>query len=190
MDRTALTRRRDERSLAASAGRSRPGIWRLVAGVEVVLAATAVLLDLAVPTLVVLGLMVVSLLVRRQRLAAMGFSRVPRPWAFAGKMLAFAAGWTLVNLGLLMPLENRLTGTRQDMSEFMALRGNVAMLVTLLVLSWTVAALGEELAYRGFVLTRLTELIGSTRLRVAVAVLLSSVLFGFAHAEQGLVGSC
>ena len=112
-------------------------MWTLVSGLEVILAAVAVILDLGIPTFVILALMLVSLLIRRQGLSTIGFHRVPHAWAFAAKMLAFAAGWTLLNIGLLKPIENHLTGTKQDMSQFMALKGNLAMLLIWIALSWT-----------------------------------------------------
>lgn len=162
--------------------------WTLIAGVEAVLAAVAVILDVGIPTLVILALMVVSLIVRRQGLPALGLHAVPHGWLLAAKMLAFAAGWTLVNVGLLKPIENRITGTTQDMSQFMPLEGNLTMLLALLALSWTLAAVGEELAFRGFVQTRLTEVVGAAGARLGIAVALSSVLFGLLHTEQGSVG--
>jgi membrane protease YdiL (CAAX protease family) len=162
--------------------------WTVVAGIEVALAAAAVLLDLAVPTLVILLLAAVSLGLRRERVASLGWVRARHPARLVGEMLAFAAAWTLLQLGLLMPLANHLTGERQDMSDFVELEGNAALLAGLLVLSWTLAAVGEELAYRGFLLTRLTEVVGSTGAGLVAAVAVSSLLFGLAHTEQGAVG--
>ena len=56
------------------------------------------------------------------------------------------------------------------------------------MLSWTLAAVGEELAYRGFLQTRMRQLLGGGRAAVVVAVLVSSLLFGLVHSEQGAVG--
>ena len=162
--------------------------WRIVAGVEVALAAAAVILDLAIPTVVILGLMVVSLVIRRDGLSTMGFHRVVRPWVLAGTMLAFAAAWSLVNIALLKPIVNHVSGTTQDMSQFMGLQGDLTMLLTLLAVSWILAALGEELAFRGFVLTRMTELVGAAGIRLGLAVVLTSALMGLLHTEYGLVG--
>lgn len=162
--------------------------WRIVAGVEVALAAVAVILDVAIPTVVILGLMVVSLVIRRDSLSTMGFHRVARPWVLAGTMLAFAAAWSLMNIAVLKPVVNHVSGTTQDMSQFMGLQGDLTKLLTLVALSWTLAALGEELAFRGFVLTRMTELVGSAGIRLALAVALTSILMGLLHTEYGLVG--
>ena len=62
------------------------------------------------------------------------------------------------------------------------------MLVAFLALTWTVAAVGEEIAYRGFVFTRVTEVAGTGVLGTVSAVVLSSALFGFVHVEQGTIG--
>lgn len=49
-------------------------------------------------------------------------------------------------------------------------------------------AFAEELAYRGYLQPRLAEAFGSGRVAVVVAVVVSSVLFGVAHSEQGAIG--
>jgi membrane protease YdiL (CAAX protease family) len=87
-----------------------------------------------------------------------------------------------------MPVVNHISGSTQDLSDFAQLHGNVGMLFGLLVLSWVLAAVGEETAYRGYLLTRVAQLLGSGRAAIVVAVLASSALFGLAHSEQGTVG--
>ena len=62
------------------------------------------------------------------------------------------------------------------------------MLIGFLVLGWTVGALVEELAYRGYLQTRVRELFGSSTAAVITAVVVSSLLFGRVHSEQGLIG--
>jgi len=185
---SSLKDHREPRTDGALPFRRTPARWAVVSTVEVGLAAAAVILDLAIPTFVILALMAVSLLIRRQDLSSLGLHRVPHVWALAGKMLALAAAWTLLDVGLLKPIENHLTGTRQDMSQFMSLQGNLGMLVTWVALAWVVAGFGETLAFVGFIQTRITEVIGSTGARLGVAVVLSSVLLGLLHTEYGMVG--
>jgi membrane protease YdiL (CAAX protease family) len=170
-----------------AASRSWKRAWTWIAAIEVVLAASTVVLDLGIPTFVLLGLAVLSLAIRRQGPASLGFHRV-HGWLLTGKMFTFAAIWTLVHLALFMPIANHVTGQTQDMSQFAELQGNVGMLAGLLLLSWTVAAVGEELAYRGYILTRLTDVFGAKGIGVVLAVGISSLLFGIAHSEQGFVG--
>ena len=128
-----------------------------------------------------------SLICRREGLASLGLRRTGQSH-LAVKMLTFAAAWSLVQVALIMPITNHLSGREQDLSGFDNLQGNLALLAALLILSWTLAALGEELAYRGYLQTRMRQLLGNARWAVPVAVLASSMLFGIAHSEQGLVG--
>ncbi len=56
------------------------------------------------------------------------------------------------------------------------------------MLSWTLAAFGEELVYRGYLQTRILDVIGRSTSAKLIAVVGSSILFGLAHTEQGLIG--
>lgn len=162
--------------------------WTVVTGIEVVLASAAVALDLLVPTFILLALAAVSLVARRQGFSSLGFHRVETGSRLAWKMLAFAAVWSLFQLGVVMPIVNHLSGKQQDLGDFKDLQGNLPMLVGLLALSWTLAAVGEETAYRGYLQTRTAQLFGGGRAALVVAVVVSSALFGLAHSEQGVVG--
>lgn len=173
------------RELPATSSRRR--LWAAVAAVEVLVAATVVLADLGIPTLVLLGLAGLSLAVRRQGPGSLGVHRMAGP-ELAVKMLGLAVLWSLFQLAVTMPIANHVSGSRQDVSGFADVEGNLGLLVTLLLLSWTLAAFGEELAYRGFLLTRLHQALGSGRAGMVVSVLVSSLLFGVAHNEQGVVG--
>ena len=171
-----------------TAGRLTGRVWVAFAGLEICIATAAVLLDVLVPTFVILVLMTVSLLVRRQPLRSLGLHRLPYKWRSAAHILAWTVAWTVLQLALVMPLLEHATGTRQDLTDFADLEGNAAMLGILLLVSWTIAAIGEELAYRGYLFTRVTDIVGSTQFGVALAVVLTSALFGLAHTEQGLIG--
>jgi uncharacterized protein len=161
--------------------------WKIVIAVEVVAGSAAVVLELVVPTLVLLAMAGLSLLIRRTGFGSLGFHRFGHT-GLVGKMLVFAAAWSLFQLSVVMPLANHLSGKQTDLSDFEDLQGNVGMLLGLLVLTWTLAAVGEELAYRGYLQTRMRELFESERAGLVVAILISSLLFGIAHSEQGVVG--
>ena len=167
----------------------RPGARRrLVVGIEVALAVTAVVLDLVIPTLVLLALLSMSLVLRREGLSSLGLRRVGRPGRMLGEVLALSVAWTLLTLSVTMPVLEHVTGERQDVSQFADLEGDLAATLVLIALSWTLAAFGEELAYRGYVQTRMRELLPAGTVGLVVAVLASSALFGLAHLEQGAVG--
>lgn len=173
----------------AHAPRRRGTFWTVLAAAEVVLATVAVLLNLtSFPTFVILALAGISLAVRREGLATLGFRRVPHFWRMAAGVLGLVVGWSLLSLGLLRPMLNHLTGTTEDLSQYADLQGNLGMLAGLLLVTWTVAAFGEEIVYRGFLQTRITDILGADLVGTVIAVAVSSVLFGLAHTEYGIVG--
>ena len=162
--------------------------WWGVALVEVVVATGVVLADWLLPSVVLVLLAGMSLAVRRRGPGSLGFHRPEHAWRLVGQMLAFAVVWSLLNIALLIPLTNHLSGQRQDVSAFADLRGNPGLLVAYLLLAWVLAAFCEETAFRGYLTTRLRDVVGGGRAGLVVAVTVSSVLFGLLHTEQGLVG--
>lgn len=53
---------------------------------------------------------------------------------------------------------------------------------------WIGAAIGEELFFRGFLLTKFTALFGGGRRALVFAVLAQAIWFGAGHASQGISG--
>lgn len=67
--------------------------------------------------------------------------------------------------------------------------GSLPMLLVWLAIVWTAAAFGEEIFFRGFLITRATALFHGLPLAPVFAVLLPALLFGLGHAYyQGLRG--
>ena len=163
-------------------------LWNIITLVELVVAAAVVLLDLFLPTIVILGMIFVSLLIRREHIRSLGFKR-PQSWArMVGFAFIGAVFLQLFDVGVVLPIMNRLTGTTIEYSGFANLKGNMGQLVLLLAFSWTLAALGEEMVYRGYFQKLLTDLFGSKLPGILLTIGISSLLFGLAHTEQGLIG--
>jgi CAAX protease family protein len=171
----------------SSARRRGPG-WTALTVVEVVLAITAVLLDVLLPAVVLAVMAGVSLAVRRERPSTLGFHRLPHPARQLAQVAGLALAWTTMVFLVVMPVAEHLTGSTQDTSEFADLEGNVAQLLLLVTLSWTLAAFVEELAFRGYLLTRITDLAGNSPLARAAAVVAVALLFALIHGEQGPTG--
>lgn len=55
-------------------------------------------------------------------------------------------------------------------------------------LVWTFAAFGEEMGYRGYLMTRAADVGNRSKLAYLVALLASSVLFGYGHYYKGAPG--
>lgn len=75
-----------------------------------------------------------------------------------------------------------------DMSGYEYLHGNLPMLLLALAAVYVVSSFGEEVIYRGFLMTRVAEIGTSTRLAWAIAIVISAVVFGLAHFDWGIVG--
>ncbi len=75
-----------------------------------------------------------------------------------------------------------------DMSGYDYLRGNLPMLLLALAAVYVVSSFGEEVIYRGFLITRLEEFGQRGRASTWSAVIGSSVIFGLIHFEWGFMG--
>ena len=178
----------DVSTTGTAAGPVAPARRRAWAAVEVAIAAAVILFDLLVPTVLVLGLAALSLLVRHAHPRTLGFLGLARPGRAAAHILVWVLAWTLFQLAVVMPVVTHLTGQEQDLGVFADLEGDLGLLLALLLLTWTLAAIGEEAVYRGYVLQRVVDAVGTGRAAIVAGVVVSSVLFGLAHAEQGVVG--
>ncbi len=138
------------------------------------------------PFLLALGW--ISLRVRKLRWKDVGFTR-NRSW---GKTLALGFGGGLIleifQLLVTQPLLARITGRQPDLSDFRALHGNIKYTLIGVALSWTLAAFGEELVWRGYLMNRVADLGRGTRFAWICSLLLVSAVFGSTHSDQGLTG--
>lgn len=75
-----------------------------------------------------------------------------------------------------------------DMSAYDYLNDNIGLLLLSLLGIYIVSSFGEEVVYRGFLITRITEIVGNTKWGRVIAVLISAIIFGFAHYGWGPMG--
>jgi len=102
--------------------------------------------------------------------------------------VACGVGLELFDLFGKQPLLTRLLGKPPDLSSFSAVQGNFKFALLMVGLLWILAAFGEELVYRGYLMNRVADLGGGTRIAWIVSLVLISALFGFSHYQQGLTG--
>jgi uncharacterized protein len=129
-----------------------------------------------------------SLRLRGKSWASVGLAR-PRNWGKA-LVLGAAAGVALALLELFVsyPLLTRLTGKPADLSDFRPLVGNFRIFIITVILLWLLAAMGEELVYRGYLMNRVAGLGRGSRGAWIASLLLVSVAFGSGHIDQGITG--
>lgn len=105
--------------------------------------------------------------------------------------LGLAAGAVLVIrvLGMFIdPFWDELFGGGRDLQRFASVAGSPVALFKLLFLNWTLAALGEELAFRIVLMRGLAYALGDSRWGLGLALIVQAVVFGFVHLYQGPAG--
>jgi uncharacterized protein len=100
------------------------------------------------------------------------------------------AGVALIQLtGLLLePLWERVFGGTRDLARFFNVAGSPIELARLMALNWTVAAFGEELAFRIVLMRGIAFALGDSRKAFGAALIVQAVVFGVVHAYQGPAG--
>jgi hypothetical protein len=173
-----------------------PSSWResrILSAVELLLGAAVVLghnvwkvVPNEVPILFVLGLS--SYRLRDGSFLSIGF-RKPESWI---RILSIAAGAAALRIALgeyvVEPLTSRVWPPIIAPSGTESIAGNLGTAALWLLLVWTFAAFGEEIAYRGYLLGRAADALNRTPAAYVVASVVTSVLFGYGHFYKGPAG--
>lgn len=139
-------------------------------------------------TLFLVPLIWIMLRLSGERWSEIGLARPENfGWAIAVGVLAGML-MELFAVYVTTPLISGFFGAEPNYSEFKEIRGNLILLFIFLGLSWTLAAFGEEICFRGFLMKRVAQVFGESRVAWLAALLLSSILFGWGHTEQGVSG--
>src|SRR5512146_1317940 len=178
-------------AVATSARESSRARW--ISGLELLLGSAVVIghnvyhvVPNEVPILFVAGL--ISFHLRDGWWKNLGL-RAPQSWT---RIILIALGLAVLRIVLgdlvVEPLGMKIWHRAPEVSQFNALTGNVKLALIYLGIVWTFAAFGEEISYRGYLLTRAADVGGRTRAAFGIALVISSVLFGYGHYYKGPVG--
>lgn len=166
---------------------------RILSGLELLLGALIVIghnvfhvVPNEVLILFVLGL--VSIRVRDGGWSAMGFKR-PASWRHI-LLIALAAAALRIILGsfVIEPLAGHFWPPIVAPAGTEAIAGNIKSVLVWLLVIWTFAAFGEEVSYRGYLLTRAADLGRRTTAAYWIGIIVVSVLFGYGHYYKGPAG--
>lgn len=81
-----------------------------------------------------------------------------------------------------------LAAVPADVSRFNPLTGNLPLFLLYLLLAWTTITFGEEMFFRAFLISQMETVFQGRKIGIVLAVLASSLAFGFAHYQEGVVG--
>jgi len=136
--------------------------------------------------LCVIGL--ISIRLRDGNWSAMGFKR-PASWR---RILLIALGAAILRILLGQFLVEPVTGFfwPKPIAPALAneITGNIKIALIALLLVWTFAAFGEEIAYRGYLLTRAADIGRRSIAAYWIGIVLVSILFGYGHYYKGASG--
>lgn len=182
-------------SISSSGDQSRSARGALVSACEALVGAIAVIghnvyriLPNEVPILVVLAIVSMRWRQGAWDWASLGFKR-PGSWS---RVLLIATGAAALRIVLgefvVEPVTSHFWPPIKAPSGIDEIRGHLSVVLMYLPVIWIFAGLGEEIGYRGFLLNRLADVFGRTRVADVLAVLGSAVLFGFGHYYKGPAG--
>ena len=136
--------------------------------------------------LALLGL--ISIRLRDGNWSAMGFKR-PASWQQV-LLIAVAAAAVRILIGqfLIEPVSGLFWPKPTAPALANEISGNAKMALLALLLVWTFAALGEEIAYRGYLLTRAADIGRRSAAAYWIGIVLVSILFGYGHYYKGASG--
>lgn len=159
---------------------------------EVLIALGLVLLTaiewLPTPTIPMLVVAWVSLWMRRVGWRGVGLHS-PGSWRKIILIgLAGGIGYQALDVLVIAPLLERITGIPIDLSQFDLLQGDLLLTIFALIFSWSLAAFGEEMVFRGYLMHRLVDIFPNTDNRWMIALVTSAALFSIGHLYQGFTG--
>lgn len=169
----------------------KPNIFRLLLEIAIFVAVVVADVYGLIPitqTIFLLPLVWIMLRLRGERWSEFGFAR---PDGFGKAIVIGVLAGVLIEVFAVYvttPMISAFFGVEPNYSELKDIRGNLTLLFIFLGLSWTLAAFGEEICFRGFLMKRVAQVFGDNRAGWVAALLLSSVLFGWGHTEQGVSG--
>jgi len=134
----------------------------------------------------VLGL--ISIRLRDGNLAAMGFKRLVS-WRRV-LLIALAAAALRILLGqfVVEPITGFFWPKPTAPGLANEITGNVKIALVALLLVWTLAAFGEEIAYRGYLLKRAADIGNRSATAYWIGIVFISILFGYGHYYKGPSG--
>jgi membrane protease YdiL (CAAX protease family) len=160
----------------------------LWAGAKLAVFAALILLQIPFAVVFVLVGLAVEILLRTLRWSDIGLQKPSRiPAVLLGGFVS-AAAYQLAAIRILLPFLASVTGKPIDLQSVIALRGNPWNLVAALVVSWTFAAFGEEILYRGYLYFLAGRLLRNSTTARVVGVIFCSFLFAIGHGYQGVSG--
>lgn len=161
---------------------------------SLILIELVVLLLLPLPFLKLNVLYVVSALIimflskymRKEKWSDYGFKTINPKLLLLAVSIGIVYGF--IDNMFIEQLITKLTGTTPDLGSYESVKGDTGRFIIMLAIGWFVGGLFEELFFRGYLYNRFQSLIHNQSLFKISTILLTSIVFAFAHNYQGISG--
>lgn len=161
----------------------------LLTVVSLVLIITGVLRRPGIGIIIALLIVGYSVFYRQHSFAQLGF-KPQASWAITISLaLPFGTAIALLATSLIDPAAELLTGEPHDISIVDGIRGDLGALIRWLIMAWLFVAVLEELVFRGYLMTGLATILPGGLWGQAANLIITSIIFGLAHAYQGPSGA-
>lgn len=121
-------------------------------------------------------------------LAGLGFRRPQRwatiPFQVVGILITFVAAQSLAPL----LVSSFISMPEPDLSRYNSISGNLSAAVTMALVLPLTASIPEEIIYRGFLISRLSDIFGRNIGGASMTVLVQALTFGAIHFMWGIGG--
>jgi membrane protease YdiL (CAAX protease family) len=146
-----------------------------------------------IANIIMLTLIWIGLKLRGQRLEDFGFSFKKFTGKYGVKIflqsiLVFILALAGFIIGSIIMANIVGIPESSDMSGYSYMKDNIWMLLLSLAGVYVVSSIGEEVVYRAFLINRLSELGLNGKKGIILTVILSAIIFGFAHYSWGPMG--
>jgi len=121
-------------------------------------------------------------------LADIGLVRPKRWWTVPIWALAIVVAFIVAQIIVPIFLSPFFIIPQPDFSRYGAVHGNVGAALMLALILPLTAAIPEEILYRGFLMKRLTGILGEGSWRSLLVILVQGLIFGSVHFQWGLGG--
>jgi CAAX protease family protein len=114
-----------------------------------------------------------------------------RPGSWRRTIVLALAGAVVLQVGsefFIEPIAQRIWHQPEQVSSLLSSGMSTKKALLTLGIVWTFAAFGEELGYRGYLLTRAADLGNRSQAAYVIAIVCVAVLFGFGHYYKGPAG--
>ncbi|MCB0279174.1 MAG: CPBP family intramembrane metalloprotease [Calditrichaeota bacterium] len=128
-----------------------------------------------------------------QALADFGIQKLDKT-GMSGSRLILAA-LVLFITGILAFVLGSVVGSvfteipqQANLNQYNPLKGNLLLLLPAIFLVGFASSFGEELIYRAYLMDRVSRFLTKPSIARTVSIIISSLVFGFAHFQWGLMG--